>query len=45
MITHNPEAAAYADRVIHMRDGEIVPPDRDPQWVGHPEDGGQQRRA
>ena len=24
MITHNPEAAAYADRIIHMRDGEIV---------------------
>lgn len=24
MITHNPEAAAYADRAIHMRDGEIV---------------------
>ena len=35
MITHNPEAAEYGDRVIHMRDGEIVPPDRDPQWVGH----------
>jgi len=25
MITHNPEAAAYADRIIHMRDGQIVP--------------------
>jgi putative ABC transport system ATP-binding protein len=25
MITHNPEAAAYADRVIHMRDGYILP--------------------
>jgi putative ABC transport system ATP-binding protein len=25
MITHNPEAAAYGDRIIHMRDGEIVP--------------------
>jgi putative ABC transport system ATP-binding protein len=24
MITHNPEAAAYAGRVIHMRDGLIV---------------------
>jgi putative ABC transport system ATP-binding protein len=24
MITHNPEAAAYADRIIHMRDGQIV---------------------
>jgi putative ABC transport system ATP-binding protein len=24
MITHNPEAAAYTDRVVHMRDGIIV---------------------
>ena len=24
MITHNPEAAEIADRVLHMRDGEIV---------------------
>lgn len=24
MITHNPEAAAFADRIVHMRDGEIV---------------------
>ncbi len=24
MITHNPEAAMYADRVVHMRDGLIV---------------------
>jgi len=32
MITHNPEAAAYGDRIIHMRDGEIVPAERDPQW-------------
>jgi putative ABC transport system ATP-binding protein len=24
MITHNPEAATYADRVVHMRDGVIV---------------------
>lgn len=24
MITHNPEAAAYADRTVHMRDGQIV---------------------
>jgi len=23
MITHNPEAAAIADRIIHMRDGQI----------------------
>jgi len=35
MITHNPEAAEYGDRVIHMRDGEIVPPEKDPQWIGH----------
>jgi len=25
MITHNPEAAAYGDRIVHMRDGSIVP--------------------
>ena len=24
MITHNPEAAAIADRILHMRDGEIT---------------------
>jgi putative ABC transport system ATP-binding protein len=35
MITHNPEAAAYGDRIIHMRDGEIVAPEQDPQWTGH----------
>lgn len=33
MITHNPEAAAYGDRILHMRDGELVTPDRDPQWT------------
>jgi len=27
MITHNPEAAAYSDRVVHMRDGMIVDAD------------------
>jgi putative ABC transport system ATP-binding protein len=32
MITHNPEAATYGDRIIHMRDGHIVPPEEDPQW-------------
>ena len=32
MITHNPEAATYGDRIIHMRDGAIVPPEKDPQW-------------
>jgi putative ABC transport system ATP-binding protein len=36
MITHNPEAAEYADRIIHMRDGLIVPPEKDPQWVVRP---------
>jgi putative ABC transport system ATP-binding protein len=36
MITHNPQAAAYGDRIIHMRDGEIVDPENDPQWhTGH----------
>ena len=36
MITHNPEAASYGDRIIHMRDGEIVEAERDPQWhTGH----------
>jgi putative ABC transport system ATP-binding protein len=35
MITHNPEAAEYGDRIIHMRDGEIVTPDEDPQWSPH----------
>jgi len=35
MITHNPEAAAYGDRIVHMRDGEIVPPEKDPQWIKH----------
>jgi putative ABC transport system ATP-binding protein len=34
MITHNPEAARYADRIIHMRDGHIVRPEDDPQWRG-----------
>lgn len=24
MITHNPEAAAVADRIVHMRDGQII---------------------
>lgn len=34
MITHNPAAAAYGDRIIHMRDGEIVEAEKDPQWIG-----------
>lgn len=32
MITHNPEAARFGDRIIHMRDGHIVNPEDDPQW-------------
>jgi putative ABC transport system ATP-binding protein len=35
MITHNPEAAGYGDRIIHMRDGQIVNPENDPQWTRH----------
>ncbi len=38
MITHNPEAAEYGDEIIHMRDGQIVAPEQDPQWIGHHED-------
>jgi putative ABC transport system ATP-binding protein len=34
MITHNPEAAAFGDRIIHMRDGRIVSAEKDPQWTG-----------
>jgi putative ABC transport system ATP-binding protein len=37
MITHNPEAASYGDRMIHMRDGQIVAPEQDPQWNPHTE--------
>jgi putative ABC transport system ATP-binding protein len=36
MITHNPEAASFGDRIIHMRDGQIVRPEEDPQWTGKP---------
>ena len=35
MITHNPEAAEYGTRIIHMRDGTLVAPEQDPQWTGH----------
>jgi len=35
MITHNPEAAKYGDRIIHMRDGHVVMPEEDPQWSVH----------
>jgi len=34
MITHNPEAARIADRIIHMRDGMVVSALQDPQWRG-----------
>ncbi len=48
MITHNPEAAAYGDRILHMRDGQMVAPELDPQWktplpVPHPAGGGDAR--
>ena len=33
MITHNPDAAKHGDRIIHMRDGQIVNAEDDPQWV------------
>ena len=32
MITHNPEAAAVASRLIEMRDGKIVPHEHDVTW-------------
>src|SRR6202451_1944175 len=35
MITHNPEAAKFGDRIIHMRDGHVVKPEEDPQWSVH----------
>ncbi len=35
MITHNPEAATIGDRILHMRDGHLVPPAEDPQWTHH----------
>src|SRR5512141_1669143 len=35
MITHNPEAAEFADRSIHMRDGQIVDPAHEPHL--HPQ--------
>jgi putative ABC transport system ATP-binding protein len=34
MITHNPEAANFGNRILHFRDGEVVPPALDPQWTG-----------
>jgi len=32
MITHNPEAAAVAGRLIEMRDGKIIPHEHDVSW-------------
>jgi putative ABC transport system ATP-binding protein len=32
MITHNPEAAAVANRLVEMRDGRIVPHEHDVSW-------------
>ena len=34
MITHNPEAAAIADRIIHMRDGQILKIEEGSRRVG-----------
>jgi putative ABC transport system ATP-binding protein len=34
MITHNPEAARYGNRILHIRDGQVVTPELDPQWSG-----------
>jgi putative ABC transport system ATP-binding protein len=34
MITHNPEAAAIAGRILHMRDGEIVKEETGNSWPG-----------
>jgi putative ABC transport system ATP-binding protein len=34
MITHNPEAARYGNRILHFRDGQLVTAELDPQWVG-----------
>jgi putative ABC transport system ATP-binding protein len=34
LVTHDPDAAAFADRVIHLRDGQIVPPGGGEPLVG-----------
>jgi len=34
MITHNPEAARFADRILHMRDGQILDPQAAPAPAG-----------
>ena len=35
MITHNPEAAAIAGRILYMRDGEIVREEKGRGRCGH----------
>jgi len=34
MITHNPEAASYGDRIVHMRDGQIQLEEMNPEPLG-----------
>ena len=34
-VTHNDAWAAYGNRIVHMRDGQMVGPDEDPQWSPH----------
>jgi putative ABC transport system ATP-binding protein len=34
MITHNPEAASIASRILYMRDGEIVREEKGSRTVG-----------
>jgi putative ABC transport system ATP-binding protein len=36
MITHNPEAAAIASRILHMRDGEIIKVENGSGYRGTP---------
>jgi putative ABC transport system ATP-binding protein len=41
MITHEPDLAAQAQRIVHLRDGRVVPPsDSPPQAGGGPDFGG-----
>ena len=35
MITHNPEAASIASRILYMRDGEIVREEKGSRWESH----------
>jgi ABC-type lipoprotein export system ATPase subunit len=30
LVTHDPDAAAYADRIIHLRDGQICDEEEQP---------------